>query len=185
MLRWAYLPYPPLVSVDKVYSLDTDGNETDITGYYVDEASTPATVGIHRDFGGGSVAQVRIEYTCGYGGGICFRRSVSHSAGNIATRSLYVRAQGRLWCGAGSETSGATGTYGMYRVGVDMIPVKRSRSQVQVLCGGLLMRCLDIGPGEKAIITYEGERWESLQHPDSGRYQQGISNMISLSFHGL
>jgi len=35
------------------------------------------------------------------------------------------------------------------------------------------MRCLDIGPGEKAIITYEGERWESLQHPESGRYQQG------------
>ena len=62
-----YLTYPPLISVDRVYTIDRDGTERDITGYYVDELSAPARVYFTEFVQGRQIAMLRIEYTAGYG----------------------------------------------------------------------------------------------------------------------
>lgn len=118
MLRWAYLPYPPLVSVDKVYSLDTDGNENDITGYYVDEASTPARLVFTQTFGGRSIAQVRIEYTCGYGGEYASGVPYLIQQGILQHAAYMYEHRGDCGAEQAAKLSGATGTYGMYRAGL-------------------------------------------------------------------
>lgn len=118
MLRWAYLPYPPLVSVDKVYSLDTDGNKSDITGYYVDEGSTPARLVFTETFGGRSVAQVRIEYTCGYGGEYASGVPYLIQQGILQHAAYMYEHRGDCGAEQAAKLSGAIGTYGMYRVGL-------------------------------------------------------------------
>jgi ubiquinone/menaquinone biosynthesis C-methylase UbiE len=42
------------------------------------------------------------------------------------------------------------------------------------------MKCLDIGPGKKAVMKQPGESWKTLQHPRNGRYKKGdISHDIT------
>lgn len=61
------LTYPPIVTVTRVYALDSDGVETDIDGYYTDFISAPARLYLTQSVTGREIATLRIEYTAGYG----------------------------------------------------------------------------------------------------------------------
>jgi uncharacterized phiE125 gp8 family phage protein len=60
------LTYPPVRSVDRVYIINHDGDETTLTGWYEDLASAPARVYITEILTGREIAMLRVDYTAGY-----------------------------------------------------------------------------------------------------------------------
>jgi uncharacterized phiE125 gp8 family phage protein len=63
------LPRPPLVSVDKVSYIDTDGTVKEWTDYVVDDAVEPAVIhfgSTPNDVRSTGVNNVIIRFTCGY-----------------------------------------------------------------------------------------------------------------------
>lgn len=64
--RVLYLTYPPVQSVDRVYSIDTDDAETDITDYTEDLISEPARILLRSYTLSRDIAVLRVEYTAGY-----------------------------------------------------------------------------------------------------------------------
>lgn len=113
MFRYAYLPYSPLKTVDRVYSVDSYGNERDITKYYVDKNSLPERLVLQDTIGGRDIARLVIEYTSGYD------EVPKLIQEGILQHAAYM-AEHRGDCGAAeaARLSGATDTYSMYRVGV-------------------------------------------------------------------
>lgn len=66
------LPYGPIISVDKVYVIDSEGDETELTlnsGYYV-YGNQDLVVKVSKFWATGAIKSnsIRIEYTAGYGG---------------------------------------------------------------------------------------------------------------------
>ena len=65
------LPYGPHISIDKVYKIDDEGNETELTvneDYYVTGAQD-LSVQVNQFWSTGTVVtwSIRVEYTAGYG----------------------------------------------------------------------------------------------------------------------
>lgn len=61
-----YLTYPPVKSIDKVYTIDKDNTETEITDYTEDLVSEPARIVVHTYQIMRNIASLRVEYTAGY-----------------------------------------------------------------------------------------------------------------------
>jgi uncharacterized phiE125 gp8 family phage protein len=62
-----YLTDPPVKSVDRVYTIDDDGNESEVTNYYSDLLSFPARVIVNSWGSSRDIASIRVDYTAGYG----------------------------------------------------------------------------------------------------------------------
>jgi uncharacterized phiE125 gp8 family phage protein len=62
------LPYPPVAEVTAVYTVDSDGNTTAVTGYYTDFDSEPGRLYItDSSVYTREIASLKVDYTAGYG----------------------------------------------------------------------------------------------------------------------
>ena len=60
------LPYGPIKTVDRVYTIGESGAETDITEYYLDDVSVPERIFLQQLRSGRELSFLRVEYTAGY-----------------------------------------------------------------------------------------------------------------------
>ena len=114
---WASLPYSPLLEITKIVTVDPEGSETAITGYYLDAVSEPERIYFTRDYYGREIAQLLIEYTSGYGGSPA---DVPPTIRNGIIQHAAYMFEHRGDCGAemAAKKSGAHDMYGMMRVGL-------------------------------------------------------------------
>lgn len=113
--EYIQLPYPPLVTVDRVYTVDSSDNEREITDYSLDNVATPAQIRIRS--GVTNYRYLRVEYTAGYGDH--YTDIPQPIQQGILQHAAYMYEH-RGDCGAedAARLSGATGLYHSYQVGV-------------------------------------------------------------------
>jgi uncharacterized phiE125 gp8 family phage protein len=113
--RGAQLSYPPIESVDKVYTLDDSGNETVINDYYFDKLS--GRVYIKSGVTGRVIDMLRIEYTAGYGEAYASVPQLIQQ-GIIQHAAYMYEHRGDCPVGDAAAQSGAKQMYGSYRAWV-------------------------------------------------------------------
>lgn len=109
--QYIVLPYPPVTSIDRVYTTDRDGDETDLTDYTEDLFSEPARVLLHQFVVGRDLAMLRVDYTAGYTN---VPHSIQHGL-KMHTGYLYEH-RGDCDVQTAAKSSGAQGLYDGYRV---------------------------------------------------------------------
>lgn len=62
-----YLPYGPVISLTRLYSVTPDGDETDVSNYTLDNDSDPARLYLRESVIGRQIATLIAEYSAGYG----------------------------------------------------------------------------------------------------------------------
>ena len=109
------LTYPPIVEVTRVYTIDRDGVEDDIEGYYTDLISAPARLYLTQSATGRDIATLRIEYTAGYGDTASTVPSAIQQ-GILQHAAFMYEHRGDCDARDAIERSGAMATYRPYRV---------------------------------------------------------------------
>ena len=111
------LPYPPLVTVDRVYVVSTDDTEHDVADYVLDNVSEPARIRLRSFTTGSAFEFLRIEYTAGYGDHYTDVPQLIQQG--ILQHAAYMYEH-RGDCGAedAARLSGAVDMYHSYQVGV-------------------------------------------------------------------
>lgn len=111
------LPYPPVSSVDSVVTIARDGTETSISAddYTLDTVSQPARILLHTTVTGRQIATLRIEYTAGYGDSPDDVPALIKQGIMMHAAYMYEH-RGDCDSDTAAGLSGATGTYGRYRV---------------------------------------------------------------------
>lgn len=112
------LPYSPLQEVERIYTIDDDGAETEIDRYILDNVSEPARIAVRElNVSSRDMAFLRIDYIAGYG-------DTYESVPKLIQQGILQHAaymyEHRGDCDAmeAAKRSGAHDLYGMYRVGV-------------------------------------------------------------------
>jgi uncharacterized phiE125 gp8 family phage protein len=108
------LPYGPVTEVERVYSIDTDGDETSLTEYTEDLLSQPARIHLREIITGREIAMLRIEYTAGYADESAVPSVIQH--GVLMHAAYLYEHRGDCTADQARKLSGAEGTYMTYRV---------------------------------------------------------------------
>ena len=109
------LAYPPVISVDRVYTIDNSGDQKDITGFYFDDLSS--RVVIKTSVSGRDIDMLRVEYTAGYGDTYVDVPQLIQQ-GILQHAAYMYEHRGDCPVGDAAGLSGAKQIYGSYRAWV-------------------------------------------------------------------
>jgi uncharacterized phiE125 gp8 family phage protein len=112
-----YLPYGPVIFVDRVYAVDMYGAETEIDVYRLDIVSSPAKLLISQSFCFDVDGLVKIDYTAGYGE-YAANIPAPIVQGVLQHAAYMYEHRGDCEANEAAKMSGAHTIYGMYKVGM-------------------------------------------------------------------